>query len=65
MLGRDIEASRIAIHSIKGAAANIGLTGISKLALEIENKIKENQYLDTEMLGLMRTIWEELQLKYK
>ncbi len=56
----DTGAARLAIHSIKGTAANVGAVGLSKLALEIETKIKENGTLDFELLNLMKDIWNEL-----
>ncbi|MDR1759175.1 MAG: Hpt domain-containing protein [Fibrobacter sp.] len=56
----NVEEARLAIHSIKGTAANLGATGLSKLALDIETKIKENGTLDSDLLKLMKEIWSEL-----
>lgn len=56
----NLEDARREIHNIKGTAANSGLTGLSKLALEIETKIKENNYLDLELLEIMKEVWGEL-----
>lgn len=58
------EEARLEIHSIKGTAANVGLAGLSELALDIETKIKEDGYLDFELLNLMKAIWNELKNKY-
>ena len=55
-----LEEAQRAIHTIKGTAANTGLDGLSKLALEIETKIKENEFLDLELLDVMKTVWAEL-----
>lgn len=60
----NIEDARLAIHSIKGTAANIGAFGLSKLALEIETKIKENEYLDFELLNIMKEVWTELKVTW-
>ena len=60
----NIEEAKTAIHSIKGTAATVGLNGLSRLALEIELKIKENAYLDFEMLNIMEKIWNELKIEY-
>ena len=54
----NIEEAKIVIHSIKGTSANIGLTGLSNLALDMEEKIKEG-YLDLEMLETMKNLWNE------
>ena len=56
----NIEEARLAVHSIKGSAANVGVTGLSKLALEMETKIKENEYLDFEALNIMKKVWNDL-----
>jgi len=56
----NVADAKIAIHTIKGAAANIGLTGLSKLALDIETPIKEREYLDLDLFNLMKRVWGEL-----
>ena len=61
---RKLEEARLHIHSIKGTSANLGFIGLHKLALDIETKIKEQQYLDAEAFELMKKIWAELKEKY-
>lgn len=58
----DIEAAKIAIHSIKGTSINLGLVGMNKLALDIETKIKEQSYLDFDLLNLLREVWENTEI---
>ena len=56
----NLEEARLEMHTIRGAATNIGLPGLGKLAFKIEKKIKEDEYLDFKLLKLMRKIWDEL-----
>lgn len=60
---RNIEDAKRAIHTIKGTAANVGLIGLSNLALEIELKLKEEEYFDFELLKVLEEVWKELKLK--
>jgi len=59
-LAGDLAQAQQAIHTIKGTAANVGLAGLSQLALEIELKIKENQYLDFTLFKVMQEVWSTL-----
>lgn len=61
---KDLEEAKLQIHSIKGTSANLGFIGLHKLALDIETKMKEQQYFDTESFELMKKIWTELKVKY-
>jgi len=61
----NVTEAKIAIHTIKGAAANVGLTGLSKLALDIEMPIKEKGYLDVDLFNLMKKVWGELGEKFE
>jgi len=60
----NMEVAQRAIHTIKGTAANVGLSGLSRLALEIETKIKTEAYLDFEALNVMKEVWADLKDKY-
>lgn len=59
----NLEDAKRAIHTIKGTAANVGLNGLSNLALEMELKLKENEDFDFELLGILEEVWKELKLK--
>ena len=59
----NVDEAKMAIHSIKGTAANVGIVGLSDLASKIELKIKENEYLDFELLSMMKEIWQKLKSK--
>lgn len=59
----NLEEAKHSIHTIKGTAANVGLTGLSNLALEIELKLKDNEYFDFELLNILDEVWHELKTK--
>jgi len=58
----DLEAAKIAIHSIKGTSINLGLVGMNKLAIDIETKIKEESYLDFDLLSLLKEVWKNIEI---
>ena len=52
---------RMAAHSIKGAANNLGLVELYESAKEIEEKAKDDQLEGlTEMMSSLRTMLDEL-----
>lgn len=59
----NLEDAKRTIHTIKGTAANVGLNGLSNLALEIEIKLKDDEYFDFELLRVMEEVWNDLKIK--
>ena len=48
------------LHTVKGAAANVGLTGLSQFAAIHEENIKKNVPFTKAHLAILEGLWEEV-----
>jgi len=58
------EGCRLHLHTIRGAAANVGLVGLFKFASEHEENIKNGQSFTHENFKMLETIWAETASKF-
>ena len=54
----DVEQAKVMSHTLKGLAANLSLTELTKQSLELESQIK-NGVLSQEQFSLVKTVYQQ------
>jgi HPt (histidine-containing phosphotransfer) domain-containing protein len=61
----DFEGCRLHLHTLKGSAANLGMSGLSLFAATLEAKLKNGEPITRKDMKDLMVLWQELKTRFE